>query len=201
MAIGVDLSVKADLGVSPISSLPYVYSLRFHLTLGQATIVLHLLLVLLQMLLLQKKYSWFQLVQIPIGLLFGWFIDFAMPIVSWIEPGDYTAAAFYCLLSCAIVGLGVFLEIKARLTYLAGEGAAMALSQRFGLEFEQSKIKIDSALVVVAVLSSFVFLGHICGIREGTIAAAVMVGFFARLFNKTTNHITRRFAEFAEARR
>ncbi|WP_419657562.1 DUF6198 family protein [Desulfosarcina variabilis] len=76
MAVGVDLSVKANLGVSPISSVPYVYSLRFPLTLGQTTIILYVLLIVLQILLLQKEYQWIQLVQIPVVLLFGWFIKF-----------------------------------------------------------------------------------------------------------------------------
>lgn len=190
MAIGVDLSVKANLGVSPISSLPYVYSLKFALTLGQTTIILHFLLVFLQMLLLGKNYQWVQLIQIPIGLLFGCFIDVAMPLVAWVAPVHYVAAVLYCLLSCAVVGLGVFLEVKARLTYLAGEGAAVAISRRFGFEFGKSKIGVDSSLVLIALVSSLIFLGKVLGIREGTIAAALLVGGFVRFFERTCNRIT-----------
>ncbi len=198
MAIGVDLSVVADLGVSPISSVPYVYSLEFPLTLGQTTIILHLCLVLFQMVLLGKRYKLIQLIQIPIGLLFGLFIDGVMPLLSWIVPPDYFTALALCLLSCLIVGLGVFLEVKAKLTYLAGEGAAIALSQRFGLEFGNSKIKIDSSLVAFALMSSIVLLGNIQGIREGTIVAALLVGLSARFFSQLTDYITRHSPLFAQ---
>lgn len=185
MAIGVNLSVKANLGVSPISCLPYVYSLRFPLTLGQTTIILNILLIILQMLLLQKKYQWVQLIQIPVVLLFGWFIDITMPMVSWIEPTHYASQTFYCLLSCAGIALGVFFEVKVKLTYLPGEGLAMALCRRFGFEFGKSKIGVDSSLVIAGIFSSLFFMGNVEGIREGTLLAALLVGYMVRLFNKT----------------
>ena len=108
MAIGVDLSVKANLGVSPISSVPYVYSLKFPLTLGQTTIIMNILLIGLQMLLLRKDYQWIQLIQVPVVLLFGWFIDLTLPLVAWIEPTRYLSQAAYSLLSCPVLALGVF---------------------------------------------------------------------------------------------
>ncbi len=184
MAIGVDLSVKANLGVSPISSIPYVYSLKFPLTLGQTTIIMNILLIGLQMLLLRKDYQWIQLIQIPVVLLFGWFIDLTLPMFAWLNPTQYFAQAFYCLLSCAVLAVGVFFEVKAKLTYLPGEGVAMALNQRFGIEFGKAKIAVDSSMVIAAVISSLVFLGHVQGVREGTIVAAILVGYFVRLYNK-----------------
>jgi len=184
MAVGVDLSVKANLGVSPISSVPYVYSIKFPLTLGQTTIIMNILLIGLQMLLLRKDYQWIQLIQIPVVLLFGWFIDLTLPMVAWIEPTQYFSQALYCLLSCAILALGVFFEVKAKVTYLPGEGVAMALNKRFGIEFGKAKIGVDSSLVVAGVISSLVFMGNVQGIREGTIVAAVLVGYFVRLYNK-----------------
>lgn len=41
MAFGVAFSIKASLGTSPISSVPYVVSLFAPLTVGTATIVMH----------------------------------------------------------------------------------------------------------------------------------------------------------------
>ena len=42
MAFGVAFSIKAGLGTSPISSVPYVVSLFSNLTVGTATIAMHL---------------------------------------------------------------------------------------------------------------------------------------------------------------
>lgn len=183
MAVGVVLSVKADLGVSPISCVPYIYSLSFPLTLGQTTIILNVLLIFIQMLLLRKKYRMFQLVQFPVVFLFGFFIDLIMKYSAWMTPGNYGEQALLCLLSCVILGIGVFFEVKAALTYLPGEGLAMALTQTFGVEFGKTKIGTDSTLVVIGIASSLFFLGALEGIREGTVVAAVLVGYIVRFLH------------------
>lgn len=61
MAFGVAFSIKANLGTSPISSLPYTLSVIMPLTVGTATICLHIVLILLQILILRKQYEPFQL--------------------------------------------------------------------------------------------------------------------------------------------
>jgi uncharacterized membrane protein YczE len=183
MAVGVVLSVKADLGVSPISCVPYVYSLTFPLTLGQTTIILNVLLIFLQMLLLRKRYKVFQLVQFPVVFLFGYFIDLIMKYSDWMVPATYTEQAALCLLSCVVLGIGVFFEIKAALTYLPGEGLAMALTQTFGVDFGKTKIGTDSSLVVLGIASSLFFLDTLAGIREGTVVAAVLVGYIVRFLH------------------
>ena len=57
MAYGVAFSIKASLGTSPISSLPYVVSMVSPLSVGTATIAMHVVLILLQMIILKKKLS------------------------------------------------------------------------------------------------------------------------------------------------
>lgn len=183
MAVGVVLSVKADLGVSPISCVPYIYSLSFPLTLGQTTIILNVLLIFIQMLLLRKKYRMFQLVQFPVVFLFGFFIDLTMKYAAWMIPGNYFEQAFLCLSSCVLLGIGVFFEVKAALTYLPGEGLAMALTQTFNVEFGKTKIGTDSSLVAIGIVSSLFFLGTLEGIREGTVVAAVLVGYIVKFLH------------------
>lgn len=46
-SLGVSLITKADLGTSPISSIPYVLSLNFPMTLGQFTIIFSILLIII----------------------------------------------------------------------------------------------------------------------------------------------------------
>jgi len=183
IAVGVVLSVKADLGVSPISCTPYIYSLAFPLTLGQTTIILNVLFICIQMLLLRKKYRMFQLVQFPVVFLFGFFIDLIMKYSAWMTPNNYFEQAVLCLLSCVVIGIGVFFEVKAALTYLPGEGLVMALTQTFGMEFGKTKIGTDSSLVGIGIVSALFFLGALEGIREGTVVAAVLIGYIVRFLH------------------
>ena len=68
MAFGVAFSIKGGLGTSPISSLPYVISRITPLTVGTATIAMHVALILLQILLLRRRYQLIQLLQLPVAL-------------------------------------------------------------------------------------------------------------------------------------
>ena len=55
MALGIGFSVKAKLGTSPISSLPYVVSLFSPFTIGQATIAMHCVFIAMQIALLRRR--------------------------------------------------------------------------------------------------------------------------------------------------
>lgn len=71
MAFGVALSVKSDLGVSPISSIPYTMTCVAGIELGRATIIFSAFMVLVQAVLLRTKFRLFNLLQLPVGILFG----------------------------------------------------------------------------------------------------------------------------------
>ena len=182
MALGVALSVKASLGVSPISCIPYVYSVRFPLSMGATTIVFNVLLILLQIAVLGRAYKPFQLVQLPVVFLFGAFTDLALYLTRGLHAESYAGQLGLCLASCAVIGFGVFVEVKAKVTYLAGEGLALALAERFKAEFGKAKITTDCSMVTLGVISSFLLLGRLAGLREGTLVAAVVVGYLARFY-------------------
>lgn len=184
IAFGVAVSTQANLGTSPVSCLPYVASQLLPLTVGNLTVILHLCLIALQIILLRKNYKPIQLAQVLIAFVLGWFIDFAMVIVSHIPIHGYGMQWVFCLLSCVLVAFGVFLEVKANLIVLAAEGLASALAQVTGKEFGKMKVAVDVSLVVIAVVISLVCLHRLVGVREGTLAAAILVGSIVRVFNR-----------------
>nr|WP_231288473.1 DUF6198 family protein [Methanococcus maripaludis] len=188
MAFGVSLSVKANLGISPISCVPYVYSCKFPLTLGQITILFNAVLIMLQMILLRRNYRSI-LVQLPFVFVLGLFIDLTMYMISNPYIPNYLWQIALCLLSCITIAFGVYPEVKAKIIYLPGEGLAMAISDTFKKEFGKAKIGVDVSMVAVGILSSFIFLHQIQGIREGTLIAAVMVGSIVKFFNNTLSSI------------
>lgn len=184
MAVGVVLSVKADLGVSPISSVPYVLSLAFPLTMGQITILMHVIFVILQVLLLGRKFKTIQLMQVLMAIPFGCFIDIAFHLLSWINTthSSYVMQIFYLVVSCVIVAMGMSMEVVSDVVMLAGEGLANTIARVTKVEFGQVKIPFDVALVVLSIIFSITYLGYLKGIREGTIIAAFLVGAITRLF-------------------
>lgn len=189
MALGVSFSICADLGTSPISSVPYVVSLITPLSVGNATIIMHCLFILLQILILRKRYQWIQLLQLPVAFAFGYMIDFWDFVLRNLHYGNYLIQWVFCLLGVLFVAIGVSMEVTAGVVVLAGEGVVLAICEAAPIKFPTMKVIFDVFLVVVAVTLSFVFLHSLQGVREGTIAAALLVGFVSKPFIKLEHHI------------
>ena len=183
MSFGVALSIRSNLGTTPISAPPYVLSLFTSLSVGTYTIFVNVLFVLLQILILRKDFKPLQLAQIPAVILFGWFIDLSLAGISGLTPPDYLAEWLISILSSAVLAFGVFLQVKSDITLLPGEGLVMALTKAYKLEFGKTKIILDSLLVIISVIVSFVFLKNLQGVREGTVAAALLVGGIIRFYS------------------
>ena len=184
MAFGVAFSIKAGLGTSPISSVPYVVSLFSPLTVGTATICMHCVFILLQILLLRRKYDPIQLMQLPVALLFGYLTDFAVWCIKGISCSSYLDQWALCAIGILLVGIGVSLEVTAGVVVLAGEGFVLAVCRVFPIKFGNMKIAFDVSLVIIGCILSFIFLHGLYGVREGTIAAAILVGTAAQQINK-----------------
>lgn len=184
MALGVSLSTKANLGTSPIGSLPYVLSMVLPWTMGQITFVMQTLFVVIQILLLRKDYQWVQLLQIAVAVVFGYFTDLTLAIVSGIKLNNYFLQWLLCLSSTFFVGFGVFLEVKSGLVIPAGEGLVKVIAQVMKKEFGKIKIRFDCSIVTIAIIISLCSFHSLKGVREGTIAAAILVGTVVRLCNR-----------------
>lgn len=183
-SLGVSLITKADLGSSPISSIPYVLSLNFPMTLGQFTIIFSILLIIIQLFILRKNFKAEHLLQIPISILFGYFIDLTMVLLGFVHPETYGFKIIYLLIGCVILGFGVYMEVLANVAMLPGESFVRAVSTTWNTNFGNTKVAFDVSLTVIAAVLSFLFVHRLEGVREGTIIAALLVGFIARLFGR-----------------
>lgn len=183
-SLGVSLITKAALGTSPISSIPYVLSLNFPFTLGQFTIAFSLLLILIQLIILRKNFKLEHLLQIPVSIVFGYFIDLTMAMLFFVHPHTYLSCLGYLLTGCLILGFGVYTEVLANVAMLPGEAFVRAVSSTWKTDFGITKVTFDVSLTVLAALLSLFFARRLDGIREGTIIAALLVGFIARLFGR-----------------
>ena len=183
-SLGVSLVTKANLGTSPISSIPYVLSLNFPFTLGNFTIIFSLFLIALQVLILRKNFKAEYILQIPVSIAFGYFIDFTMYIFFWVNPQNYLIKIVTLLIGCIILGFGVYIEVIADIVMLPGESFVRAIVQTWNTNFGTTKIVFDCSMTIIAGILSFVFSGKLNGVREGTVIAALLVGFIARLFGK-----------------
>ena len=182
--LGVSFITKAGLGTSPITSIPYTLSLGFTPTVGMFTLVFNIFLVILQVILLRRNFQLQNLLQLPIIALFSFFIDLTMSLLGFIQPETYVLKVISLVIGCLILGFGVFMEMVAYVAMLPGEATVRAVSDVFSTDFGKTKIAFDSSMTIIAAILSFIMFKHLDGVREGTIVAAILVGFIARLFKK-----------------
>lgn len=195
VSIGVALSIKSDLGTSPISCPPYVVSLIGGLTVGQYTIVMHFLFILLQVALLRRRFSLEKLMQIAAAFVFGFLTDASIWALDWIDVTSYAGKASLMLLSCAVTAAGISIEVRAKAWMLAGEMTVAAIADVSGFRFRNVKIAFDSSLVVISAVISAIAFGSLLGkgdtvvIREGTLVSAILTGYLMKFLDPVTEKI------------
>ena len=190
-SFGVALITKAALGTSPISSLPYVLSFRFPVTLGQFTFAMNLFFILGQVLLLRRDFQPIQLLQVAVNAVFSAFIDVSMELLSWLEISSLPMAVLVLVLGCAVLAFGISVEVAPRVLMVPGEGIVQAIAAVTGWRFGNVKVGFDAALVATALVLSLLFFHRLQGLGAGTILSALAVGRIVNLYNRRLPLISR----------
>lgn len=178
MAFGVAFSVNSGLGVSPVNSLPYVISVILGRDMGTCVTAVFGFYILVQFLLLRRKFHPVQLTQLLFSAIFGYFVDFAKWVLGdWAIPG-YGGSLVMLFVSIFLVALGVCLYMGTGLVNMPMEGMTKAVRDTLlpRVHFAEVKVAMDCTAVAIGVILSLVFLGRLDGIREGTVICAVLVG-------------------------
>ena len=177
MTIGIAISVKSNLGVSPVSSIPYTMTCIWGIEMGKATILFHCFLVLLQIILLRKNYKLKNLLQIIVGIVFGYFTTFCNWGVGFLpDPQNIIIRICMLLISTIFIAFGIFLYLPPDIMPLAGEGAMQAVADVSGIAFPKVKIGFDVSMVAVSLITCLIFIKSLGSVGIGTIIAAVLVG-------------------------
>lgn len=185
MTIGIAISVKSNLGVSPVSSIPYTMTCIWGIEMGKATIIFHIFLVFIQFLLLRKNFKLISLLQIPVGVIFGYFTTFCNYLASFFPtPDNLVIRVLIMLASTIIIAVGIFLYLPADVIPLAGEGVMSAVSQVTKIEFSKVKMAFDITMVVVSAAACLILIHNLGSVGVGTVIAAFLVGFILGIINK-----------------
>lgn len=178
MGFGIALTKHAELGVTPISSVANVVSIKFtFLSFGMWLTVSNCVLLIGQIILLRRSFKPIQLLQLPLSFLFGYFTDFGMWIASFIPNDVYIIRLLLVLAGIVILGVGIALGVIADVILNAGEAFVKALADVTKKDFGNTKIVFDVSWVALSIILSLVFFnGRLEGTREGTVISAVLVG-------------------------
>lgn len=189
LSLGIVLIVASTLGTTPISSVNYVVTLHTPITLGTATFLINVLLIAGQFWLIRsglgsRKDRIEILLQLPFSLVFSIFIDINMAFIGSIEPTSYPMALAMLGAGCLSQATGVVLELKPNVAIMSAEGFVKYAARRYNKDFGRLKVIFDVVLVSSALLLGIVCSGHIEGVREGTVIAALSTGFIVSFLSR-----------------
>lgn len=183
MALGIDVIVKANLGNSPISATPNVLSLAFPaISFGTFMLGWQCFLVLVQVAILRKDFRPVDLLQIPISVFFGVCIDVFMAWLGDAAPASYGISWLWIAVGMAILALGIVMTVVSGTVMNCGEAVVQAVVTKTGIRFGTGKVCFDLSCAALAIICSFAFMGHLAGVREGTIACAACTGLIVNAY-------------------
>lgn len=192
LAFGTAFMERTGFGVSMVVAPAYVLHLKISqflsfFSFGMATYTLQAVILILMMILLRRiKLSYF--FSFVTAVIYGLVLDASMSVVSLIPSGGFMLdVAFYALgiLLCC-TGVSLFFH-----TYIPPEAYDLfvkEVSQKFHLNINKFKTVYDCSSLVLSILLSLLFLGHLHGIGPGTIVTALVngtiIGLLSKLFEK-----------------
>lgn len=185
ISFGIALSTRANMGVTAISSIPYVLNLAFPgISMGKFTMLTQICYILIQWMILKKEFKIYDWLQVICVIVFGYFVDFSLFLVSWVDPQVYVMKWVVCLISMFIIAFGLNFEVRASVLMVASDGLLSVISDVYRIEFGKVKIVFDCVQVVITLILCATLLHHLAGIREGTVAAAIGVGMISKFYGK-----------------
>lgn len=187
--LGIAVTTQAELGTTPISSLPYLFTFLTPLSFGTTTFLINMLFFLGEILIKKEKFKKTDFFQIIVTIFFGFFIDLGMIISAPFKSDVYIFNLLMIVIGSAILALGISLEVYADISYVPGEGIIQAFCTKKNKEFGKAKVVFDVAQCIAAVILGLCILHKIVGVREGTIIAAILTGSFCSLYRKTAAKI------------
>ena len=192
MSFGVAFSIVSTLGTTPISSIAYALALITNLSVGTTTFIFNAALILIQFFILRSRFHKKRLLQLINCVVFSYFIDVALNIVSLIPfDGSIPMMALYLVISILLIALGIFIYMPANIAPLPGEGCVEAIAIVTNWRFSTIKICFDATVVTTALIMCGLWYTDVFGaVYIGTLISAFMVGFTLRQINNLYVRIT-----------
>lgn len=160
VAFGIVLSVNANLGINGLNATPYAFSVKYPIfTLGLYNILFFTVCMLVQLLVLGRRFKWIDLLQVPANFLLGIFINWCAPL---------------CLSLGLVLPAGPEAEICAASTEVLGENLAAGAASG-----SSSTVLIQIGLLVLACIISAIGISLEVSAKAWMLPADMTVRAFA----------------------
>lgn len=192
MSLGVAFSIISMLGTTPISSISYSLTLITNINIGITTFIFNVALIFIQIIILRSRFRKKRLLQFINCVMFGYFTDLALYIVSFVPfDNSILCSVLFLIISIFLIAFGIFVYMPANIAPLPGEGCVEAMAIVTNWRFSTIKIAFDATMVIISLILCGLFYTNIFGaVNVGTVISAFMVGFTLRQISNAYSKIT-----------
>ena len=198
LAMGIILNTKTGLGVSPIISVAYSISIISGWNLGDMTLILYSVFVLIEIVLhtiRRKKGEYLKhllldVLQLPLSIIFTRFMNlFASFVPEFAKDcagtfwGGVPARLMLLILAIILTGVGAAMSLNMRIIPNPGDGIVQAIADFTGKSVGFTKNCFDVCNVTITCIIGLGIKGQILGIGVGTILSVLGVGRVIAVYN------------------
>lgn len=173
--ISVSLSVKANLGISPVSSFPYVLSQAFpFLSLGVWNILFQAALLLIILVVVGKPLRNL-VISMVLSFVFGGVLD----LFKILFPFEVTSLAMSVgiyVVSVILLSIGASLLLISKAPILPVDSFVRDMTGHFNKPVKAYKTTFDIVSVSGSIVVSLLVLKHLDGVGVGTVISALTIG-------------------------
>ena len=193
MNTGIALTIRASVGISPISSLTRVMTVVYPpLTQGTYSFLLNFVMFFGEFIVLPKDFKMKNFLQLIPAMISGVFLDINLNLLSTLTVENYVLRLCLLVFGCAVLALGLYLMIDADLILMPTDAFNSVLVKRTHMKWGNVKTMVDCGLLITSAVIGLVFLGKIMFIREGTLINAVICGQFIKMHTWIFDHFKNR---------
>ena len=182
LACGIALNTKTDLGVAPILSVAFVLSELSGIPFSLMSFFYYCFLILLQLILLGRRFEQLQWLQLAASFLTSFFIGVFSRLIP--AAGSLPLRIAFLLLAILLTGTGIILSVGAKFVPNPGDGMANAIALRSGKSLGFSKNLLDAASFLIALSLGLLIRGRLLGVGAGTVVTMLRTGRVVALLQK-----------------
>jgi len=174
--IGASLGIKAAVGVGAWDALAQSVSTVIGMKIGTFSMLLNISCVVLQLVMLGKRFKPLYFLQVFVAILLGYVVNFMYyTIYANITIDNYWINLVLFILSIFIIVFGVANIMAMNFISFPLEGACIVIADRFKLNFGHVRQGADILSVIIALSVALIFNDTIT-VREGTIIGTLLFG-------------------------
>ena len=201
---GAAMGIIANLGQTTSTGTSYALALAMNIKVGNGLIILYCFFMVLQLLMLRRKFRPIFFIQIIPVVLHGWILNFFKydfaPFLA-LSPQTYAERFAIYAIGVVLISLGFCGTKASGFANYPPDTFCALLARRMNVQFGTTKLIVDFCYVGVTLMLCLLFRLDFGIVREGTVIFAAANGVLINLFLKKVEKAFEAFEKCAGVQR